>query len=832
MPRLMCAHPLPGLGKTAQAIAVMEHLRCQSGWGGPFLVVAPLSTLTPWQREITKWTGMNAVVYSGTKADKAMCVQYEFWSNGGGTGRGRRNKRVKPTFDVLLISYETLRDDARLLGGVKWGAVVADEAHRLKGAFSRTSVALKGSFTYKWLLMLIGTPVQNNVTELWGLLYMLDEAAFPSIEDFESRFCLPGGQPDATRISQLAAALRPYLLRRMKEDVEELPEKEEVVVWVEMTADQRGYYKALHERNIGVLLAANSKKNLPSSRNLLMELRHCCNHPFVLKGIQEDFTRRKIDAASASGQPPPSETELRIAASGKFLLLSKLLPKLKADGHKVLIFTQFLSILDLLQDMCDAEGWSSERLDGSTPAAARQAGIDRFNGSSGNGFLYLLSTRAGGMGITLTAADVAIIFDSDWNPQIDLQAMARCHRIGQTKAVRVYRLVTWGTAEECLLKSANRKQGLEEALLGTSSGGDGDECEPKDTATIQRLLNNGAVAMSEAAEAEGARFCAEGIEEILARRVERRQIGSRKGNLFSTARFADDEGGPSGQAAPQMPAAAVAQGASQPLPAADWAAMMPEAAAAAAAAAAAGPAYLGRRVRTQVDYRGKDAPDEDGDVEMVSGGEDKEFSDAGAVEEDSTSSGSDDLSPKAKARARKKAAATAERQTEKDAREAAKKAAAFTAAAKLAANVSNAKSKAKMSEADMAQLRRDQAATAAEQRRKAAAPAGGGGGTATADWDTHVRNPANWGVPGRVKGSKAMAVSNAPAVGGQPSEAAIFQRAKPEPQPEPGGTGGVSAPPEVIDLCSDGEEEKLTPEEAARQRDARILAQRESLAKK
>ena len=420
------------MGKTAQSVSIIEHLRLNGpAPGGPFLVIAPLTTLMHWQREVHKWTKMNAVIYDGSAADKAECYAWEFFTDD--AKPSRPGAKLRPVaagthpykFDVLLITYDAMRKEAALLGQIPWTAIVADEAHRLKDVNSATAVALRNQYVFKWLLMLTGTPVQNNLAELFGLLHLLDRESFPTLSDFEERFC-PGGSLEASRMPVLAAALRPYLLRRMKEDVEDIPEKEEVVVWVEMTADQRAYYKALHESKMHVLLAANSRKNMPSSRNLLMELRHCCNHPFLLTGIQDDFTRKRLEAAASASPPlpPPSASELLIAASGKMVLLGKLLPKLKADGHKVLIFSQFKLVLNLLQDMCADMGWHAERLDGDTGAAERQAGIDRFN-TPGQGFIYLLSTRAGGMGITLTAADVAIIYDSDWNPQADLQAMVR-----------------------------------------------------------------------------------------------------------------------------------------------------------------------------------------------------------------------------------------------------------------------------------------------------------------------------------------------------------------------------------------------------------------------
>ena len=551
-----------GLGKTAQSVSILEHLRTVGATpGGPFLVVAPLTTLTHWQREVHKWTHMNAVIYDGSAADKAACFKWDFYTDEAKPARPGAKLRPWPTgthpfkFDCLLITYDTLRKEAPVLGTIDWQAMVLDEAHRLKDVNSATSVALRTQYWPEaWMLMLTGTPVQNNLSELFGLLHLLDRVNFPSLPDFEERFC-PGGVVEASRMPALAAALKPYLLRRMKEDVENIPEKEECVVWVEMTADQRAYYKALHESKMHVLLAANSRKNMPNSRNLLMELRHCCNHPFLLTGIQDDFTRRRMEAAAAAVPPqqPPGPVELLVSASGKMVLLAKLLPKLKTDGHKVLIFSQFKMVLNLLQDLCHAMGWPAERLDGDTTAAERQAGIDRFNDPEGGGFVYLLSTRAGGMGITLTAADTAIIYDSDWNPQQDLQAMARCHRIGQTKSVRVYRLVTRGTYEEAILKAASRKFGLDEALLGAPGDADGAAGGPDplaDVARIESLLKHGVGAFSEAAVAETQRFVAEGIEDILDKRVERRQVGSRKGNTFSTATFVAEEDGAAGGMVP------------------------------------------------------------------------------------------------------------------------------------------------------------------------------------------------------------------------------------------------------------------------------------------
>jgi len=156
-----------------------------------------------------------------------------------------------------------------------------------------------------------------------------------------------------------------------------------------------------------------------------------------------------------------------VQSSGKFVLLRKLLPKLKADGHRVLIFSQFTKVLDLMSDILETEGWRFERLDGSVSGTERQRAIDRFSDKNSDSFIFILSTRAGGVGINLTAADTVIVFDPDWNPQNDVQAMARVHRIGQTKTVQIYKLCTKGTYENHMLKLANQKLGLEHAVMRT-----------------------------------------------------------------------------------------------------------------------------------------------------------------------------------------------------------------------------------------------------------------------------------------------------------------------------------------------------------------------------
>ena len=550
-----------GLGKTAQCISVMEHVRTrQLRAPRPFLVVAPLTTLGHWKREMEKWTEMNVVVLDGNAEDRRVCEETEFYFES-------RGSKGPAKFDVLLVSFETARRLTDLIAQFEWALCVVDEAHKLKDVNSQTTQAVM-EIGYDWLLLLTGTPIQNNVRELFGMMHVLDPEQYPSWEEFQDEFCDGGREVDAEQVMRLREVLKPRMLRRMKEDVETIPAKEEIVVWVELTPEQRNYYRAIYEKQVHVLLEGNKGKNVPQLRNLCMELRKVCNHPFLCDGIEQDYTdkrKRAIEAAAekaaadavaaaekaglpAPAPPPPptmpSNLELLTASSGKMVLVSKLLPKLKSQGKKVLIFSQFTIVLDILEDYLTMMNFEFERLDGSTAQADRQAGIDRFN-SPDRGFVYLLSTRAGGMGITLTAADTAIIYDSDWNPQNDLQAMARCHRIGQTKEVKVYRLVTKATYEQSLFETSAKKYGLDEAVLGggdSPTGGSGSLKE--DAKKINQLLKFGVHgALRDQSGEEAAAFANEDIDQILGSRAEHRAIGSRAGNTFSTAVFsagADD----------------------------------------------------------------------------------------------------------------------------------------------------------------------------------------------------------------------------------------------------------------------------------------------------
>ncbi|BDA49984.1 Chromodomain-helicase-DNA-binding protein 6 [Coccomyxa sp. Obi] len=603
-----------GLGKTAQSIATLAFQRQFLGIAGPHIVIAPLTTLGHWQREIETWTGMNVVQYTGSKADREIIRKHEFHFD-----TKDRSKKKRYKFDVLLTSYETvLKDSSVFLSIHDWGTMIADEAHRFKSVSGSTRRVVT-SMHVQWKLLLTGTPVQNSMEELFGILNVLDPNKYDDEDEFLERF--GKGMPTLEQVQDLQAELRPVLLRRMKEDVENLPDKEEVVVWVELTTEQRHFYKAIYGKQIGALLGGATTKNTPQLQNLAMELRKVCCHPFLCRGLEDHMMLRQ--AARGAGDVP--EIDRIVNASGKMVLLAKLLPKLRSEGHKVLIFSQFKIMLDVLEDFLRLGGFPFERIDGSVSQRDREDAINRYSKEGSDGFVFLLSTRAGGQGITLTAADTVIIYDTDFNPQNDLQAMARCHRIGQDKEVKVYRLITTGTYEQNVFECSTRKQGLDNAILGFLNA---DE-RKVDGARIAQLLAHGAhvlAAPEEETVKEGEAFASEDIDSILARRTEKRQLGNSKGNTFSTATFSVQEEEANKIADPRE----------------YWSAILPEAVAShdAHAAAARVPVDLGKRQRRKVVYNEAELGRARASASESSSSDESEFEgDEAAEDEDGSGSG-------------------------------------------------------------------------------------------------------------------------------------------------------------------------------------------------
>ncbi|KAE8654547.1 CHD3-type chromatin-remodeling factor PICKLE [Hibiscus syriacus] len=446
-----------GLGKTIQSIAFLASLFEEKI--APHLVVAPLSTLRNWEREFATWAPqMNVVMYVGSSQARAVIREYEFYHPKKGHKKIKKKKsgkivseskqdRIK--FDVLLTSYEMINLDTASLKPIKWECMIVDEGHRLKNKDSKLFLSLKQYTSYHRTL-LTGTPLQNNLDELFMLMHFLDAGKFGSLEEFQEEF---KDISQEEQISRLHTMLSPHLLRRVKKDVmKKLPPKKELILRVDLSSKQKEYYKAILTRNYQILTRHGGAQI--SLINVVMELRKLCCHPYMLEGVEPVIE----DSNEAH--------KLFLESSGKLQLLDKMMIKLKEQGHRVLIYSQFQHMLDLLEDYCTYKNWQYERIDGKVGGAERQIRIDRFNAKNSSRFCFLLSTRAGGLGINLATADTVIIYDSDWNPHADLQAMARAHRLGQTNKVMIYRLITRGSIEERMMQMTKKKMVLEHLVVG------------------------------------------------------------------------------------------------------------------------------------------------------------------------------------------------------------------------------------------------------------------------------------------------------------------------------------------------------------------------------
>ncbi|MES1909862.1 MAG: hypothetical protein MHM6MM_002552 [Cercozoa sp. M6MM] len=496
-----------GLGKTVQSTALLQHLYAECNVRGPFLVVVPLSTLSHWKRTLETWTDMNVVVYhdphKGAES-RELIRRYEFYFP---FEKEEEEERI-PKFHVLLTTYETVVQDVQYLSAFTFEELIVDEGHRLKSRTSKLCEALT-KMDIKRRLLLTGTPVQNSLEELWSLLLFLHDEQFADEREFAAKY----ENDAAAQAKALFERIRPFMLRRLKTTVEALPPKKETILPVEMTTKQKMYYRAVYERNRNFLVATNGNTEvIPKLMLVEMELRKVCNHPFLIEGVMEketgDAAFMKAVAKDPSKTAESFFVERMLACSGKMILLDKLLQRLRGEGHRVLIFSQMKRVLNLIEDILRWRCMSYERIDGSTRSHDRAAALERFTDPTldANGqprrFAFLLTTRAGGVGLNLTAADTVIMFDADWNPQQDIQACARCHRIGQTRPVTVYRLVTRNSYEQQMFIRASQKLSLDRNVLNRITGDTSDKkargiVPEEDRSALDSMLRLGTLALQD-----------------------------------------------------------------------------------------------------------------------------------------------------------------------------------------------------------------------------------------------------------------------------------------------------------------------------------------------
>ncbi|KAL1306662.1 hypothetical protein AAFC00_005335 [Neodothiora populina] len=434
-----------GLGKTVQSVSFMSWLKHDRGQEGPFIVVVPLSTMPAWAETFNHWTpDINYVVYNGNEASRKIIRDWELLVD---------NNPKKVKFNVMLTTYEYILLDSTFLSQIKWQFMAVDEAHRLKNRESQLYVKLM-DFGAPCRLLITGTPLQNELKELSALMDFL----MPGVIDIDDD--IPIDDSDATRkaLKELMTAISPYMIRRVKENVtSDLPGKTEKIIRVELSDVQLEYYKNILTRNYAALNSGTKGGQKQSLLNIMMELKKASNHPFMFPNAED-----RILAGSTSRE---DQLKAIVTSSGKMMLLDQLLIKMKRDGHRVLIFSQMVKMLDIIGDYLHLRGHQYQRLDGTIASGPRRQAIEHFNAPDSKDFCFILSTRAGGLGINLMTADTVILFDSDWNPQADLQAMARAHRIGQKNPVSIYRLVSKDTVEEEVLERARNKLILEHITI-------------------------------------------------------------------------------------------------------------------------------------------------------------------------------------------------------------------------------------------------------------------------------------------------------------------------------------------------------------------------------
>ncbi|UQA91675.1 DEAD/DEAH box helicase [Streptomyces halobius] len=443
-----------GLGKTITLISLHLHRQGDPDSAGPTLVVCPTSLMGNWQREIERFA-------PGTPVRRFHA--------------GRRSLADVADGAFVLTTYGTMRLDAAKLAEAGWGLVVADEAQHVKNPFSATAEALR-TIPAKARVALTGTPVENNLSELWAILDWTTPGLLGPLGRFRSRYAqaIEGGaaaSPEAASAAErLTRLVRPFLLRRRKSDpgiAPELPPKTETDRAVALTKEQAGLYEAVVREGLSEISGTDGFARRGLVVKLLTSLKQICNHPaqYLKEGCLEDGPEPTSEGGPGGLPGDQRATPRTSGRSGKVELLDELLDTILAEGASVLVFTQYVQMGRLLEAHLAARGVSTQFLHGGTPVARREDMVRRFQ--DGEVPVFLLSLKAAGTGLNLTRAAHVVHFDRWWNPAVEAQATDRAYRIGQTQPVQVHRMVTEGTIEDRIAEMLSRKQQLADAVLGS-----------------------------------------------------------------------------------------------------------------------------------------------------------------------------------------------------------------------------------------------------------------------------------------------------------------------------------------------------------------------------
>lgn len=491
-----------GLGKTLQTLSLFAHIQeNEPGRHDPHLIICPLSVLSSWQNEAARWVpSLRVFRFHGTQSERDRLKN------------SVRNEEMK--FDLCITTYEAYVCEDSWFKSRRWFYCVLDEGHRIKNSDTNLFSKIRGMGSL-YRLVLTGTPVQNNLVELWGLLSWLYPTIFtpPSQRLFHESFDLSRGSYSIPFLKAAQELLLVIMMRRTKANVDiDVPPREELTLFIPMTEAQRFWtYRLLTQMDTmdlkeiftekdGLLnegrkevfshIASAINRNVSGETNrwrklmnLLMQLRKVCDHPYLLK-----------DASPS----PYIIGEHVVASSSKLIVIDKVLADILPKGERVLIFSQWTSMLDLLEDYMELRSIPYARLDGGTTRPRRNLDIKLFQQEKSPYQVFLVSTKAGGLGINLTKASTVIMCDCDWNPQNDLQAIARAHRIGQTKTVKVYRLICRGSVEDQMLDRIRRKMFLSLKVMSssTSSSSPNEDNTQLKTTELLDILRKGSSALS------------------------------------------------------------------------------------------------------------------------------------------------------------------------------------------------------------------------------------------------------------------------------------------------------------------------------------------------